>query len=97
MTPGLNIIAMTCAYIFFAGTSTIMILGQIFAIPQEIHEAAILDNITGWRREWYITIPMIKETLKTVSIMAATSGFLLYNEVFFLTNGAAGTKVSVLS
>ena len=24
--------------------------------------------------------------------MAATSGFLLYNEVFFLTNGAAGTK-----
>ena len=74
-----------------------MILGQIFAIPQEIHEAAILDNITGWRREWYITIPMIKDTLKTVAIMAATSGFLLYNEVFFLTNGAAGTKVSVLS
>ena len=75
LTPGWNIIAMTCAYVFFAGTSTIMILGQIFAIPQEIHEAAILDNITGWRREWYIT-----------------SGFLLYNEVFFLTNGAAGTK-----
>lgn len=92
LTPGLNIIAMTCAYIFFAGASTIMILGQIFAIPQEIQEAAILDNINGWRREWYITIPMIKETIKTVSIMAATSGFLLYNEVFFLTNGAAGTK-----
>ena len=36
--------------------------------------------------------PMIKETIKTVSVMAATSGFLLYNEVFFLTNGAAGTK-----
>ena len=49
LTPGLNIIAMTCAYIFFAGTSTIMILGQIFAIPQEIEEAAILDGISGWR------------------------------------------------
>lgn len=92
LTPGINIIAMTCAYIFFAGTSTIMILGQIFAIPQEIQEAAILDGISGWRREWFITIPMIKETIKTVSVMAATSGFLLYNEVFFLTNGAAGTK-----
>ena len=72
LTPGLNIVAMTCAYIFFAGASTIMLLGQ--------------------RKEWYITIPMIKETIKTVSVMAATSGFLLYNEVFFLTNGAAGTK-----
>lgn len=92
LTPRINIIAMTCAYIFFAGTSTIMILGQIFAIPQEIQEAAILDGISGWRREWFITIPMIKETIKTVSVMAATSGFLLYNEVFFLTNGAAGTK-----
>lgn len=92
LTPGINIIAMTCAYIFFAGTSTIMVLGQIFAIPQEIQEAAILDGISGWRREWFITIPMIKETIKTVSVMAATSGFLLYNEVFFLTNGAAGTK-----
>ncbi len=92
LTPGLNIAAMTAAYIFFAGASTIMILGQIFAIPEEVQEAAILDNITGWRKEWYITIPMIKGTIKTVSIMAATSGFLLYNEVFFLTNGAAGTK-----
>lgn len=92
LTPGINIIAMTSAYIFFAGTSTIMILGQIFAIPQEIQEAAVLDNITGWRKEWYITIPMIKDTIKTVSVMAATSGFLLYNEVFFLTKGAAGTK-----
>ena len=26
-----------------------------------------------------------------MSILAATSGFLLYNEVFFLTKGAAGT------
>lgn len=34
---------------------------------------------------------MIKNTLKTVSILAATAGFLLYNEVFFLTKGAAGT------
>ena len=47
LTPGLNIVAMTCAYIFFAGASTIMLLGQIFAIPQAIQEAAILDNITG--------------------------------------------------
>ncbi|KXB41386.1 sugar ABC transporter permease [Amygdalobacter nucleatus] len=92
LTPGMNIFFMTCAYIFFAGVSTIMILGQIFAIPDEIQEAALLDNATGWRKDWYITLPMIKDTIKTVAILAASSGFLLYNEVFFLTNGAAGTK-----
>ena len=92
LTPGVNIIAMTCAYIFFAAPSTMMVLGQFLAIPKEIHEAALMDNITGWKFDWYITLPIIKETVKTISILAATSGFLLYNEVFFLTNGAAGTK-----
>lgn len=92
LMPGINIIAMTCAYIFFAGTSTIMVLGQIFAVPTEIYEAATLDGISGWRREFYITIPMIKDTIKTVSVLSAIAGFLLYNEVFFLTNGAAGSR-----
>ena len=82
---------MTCAYIFFTGTTTLMILGNIMAIPEEVREAAILDGVSGLRLNWYITLPMIKDTLRTVSILAATSGFLLYNEVFFLSKGAAGT------
>ena len=58
----------------------------------ELYEAAKIDGAAGWKREFYVTIPMVKPTLKTVTTLAATSGFLLYNEVYFLTNGAAGTK-----
>lgn len=83
--------ALTCAYIFFTGTTTLMILGNIMAVPEEIREAAMLDGASGFRQDLHITLPMIRGTLKTVSILAATSGFLLYNEVFFLTKGAAGT------
>lgn len=83
--------ALTAAYIFFTGTTTLMILGNITAVPEEVREAALLDGASGLKQDWYITLPMIKNALKTVSILAATSGFLLYNEVFFLTKGAAGT------
>ena len=55
------------------------------AVPEEVREAAMLDGASGLRQDRYITIPMIKGTLKTVSVLAATSGFLLYNEVYFLT------------
>ena len=89
-------VAMTCAYIFFTGTTTLMILGNIMAVPEEVREAAMLDGASGLRQDWYITIPMIKGTLKTVSVLAATSGFLLYNEVYFLTKGAAGTYLSLI-
>lgn len=91
LLKGPAFIAMTCAYIFFTGTTTLMILGNVMAVPEEIREAAMLDGVSGLKQDWYITIPMIKGTLKTVSILAATSGFLLYNEVYFLTKGAAGT------
>lgn len=83
--------AMTAAYIFFTGTTTLMILGNIMAVPEDVREAAMLDGASGLKQDWYITIPMIKGTLRTVSILAATAGFLLYNEVYFLTKGAAGT------
>ncbi|MDY5731468.1 MAG: sugar ABC transporter permease [Eubacteriales bacterium] len=84
-------VAMTCAYIFFTGTTTVMILGNINAVPEEIKEAATLDGASGLKQDWYIILPMIKDTLRTVSILAATAGFLLFNEVHFLTKGAAGT------
>ena len=82
--------ALTAAYIFFTGTTTLMILGNILAVPEEVREAATLDGASGLLQDWHIIIPMIRGTLKTVSILAATSGFLLYNECF-LTKGAAGT------
>lgn len=71
-----------------------MILGNIMAVPEEVREAAMLDGASGLRQDWHITIPMIKGTLKTVSVLAATSGFLLYNEVYFLTKGAPEPTVS---
>ena len=89
---GANFWAIVFAYVFFCGTTAIMLLGQIHSIAPELYEAAKIDGATGWKRELYVTIPMVKPTLKTVTTLAATSGFLLYNEVFFLTNGAAGTK-----
>jgi raffinose/stachyose/melibiose transport system permease protein len=91
LLKGPAFIALTCAYIFFTGTTTLMILGNIMAIPEEVKEAAVLDGASGLRQDWHITIPMITGTLRTVSILAATSGFLLYNEVYFLTKGAADT------
>ncbi|MDD7267952.1 MAG: sugar ABC transporter permease [Lachnospiraceae bacterium] len=91
LLKGSAFIAMTCAYIFFTGTTTLMILGNVMAIPEEVREAAMLDGASGLKQDWYITVPMIKGTLKTVSVLAATAGFLLYNEVYFLTKGAAGT------
>ena len=92
LVEGVNFWAIVFAYVFFCGTTAIMLLGQIHGIAPELYEAAKIDGATGLKRELYVTIPLVKPTIKTVTTLAATSGVLLYNEVFFLTNGAAGTK-----
>ena len=92
LMEGINFWAIVFAYVFFCGTTAIMLLGQIHSIAQELYEAGKIDGAKGLKRELYITIPLVMPTIKTVATLAATSGFLLYNEVFFLTNGAAGTK-----
>ena len=86
-----NFWAMTLAYILFQGTASIMLLGQISSVPQEVYEAAKIDGATGFKLDWYITIPCIKDMIKTVVILTVTGGFMLYNEVYFLTKVAAGT------
>ena len=55
-----NFWAMTLAYILFQGTASIMLLGQISSVPQEVYEAAKIDGATGFKLDWYITIPCIK-------------------------------------
>ena len=85
--------AMAVMYVWKeAGYMMVFFLSGLKAISPEVLEAAKIDGATGLKRELYVTIPLVKPTIKTVTTMAATSGFLLYNEVFFLTNGAAGTK-----
>lgn len=86
-----NFWALTFSYIFFQGTTCIMLLGQIASVPSEIYDAAKIDGATSWKRELYITLPSIKGMIKTVVILGASSGFLIYNEIYFLTKGAAGT------
>lgn len=86
-----NFWALTFSYIFFQGTTCLMLMGQIASVPGEIYDAAKIDGATGWKREWYITLPSIKDMIKTIVILGASSGFLIYNEIYFLTKGAAGT------
>ena len=62
--PKVNMIALTCEYIFFAGTNMIMVLGQINAIPEEVREAALLDGAKGWTLDSCIVLPLIKDTIK---------------------------------
>ena len=45
------------------GSSTIVCLAGMTAIPKDYHEAASVEGASGWQIFWHITTPLLKPTL----------------------------------
>lgn len=66
--------------------ATIFLAG-LKMIPEEIMEAAEVDGISQFQKLRYITIPIIKPTISSVSILIITGTFKIFEVVQQLTNG----------
>lgn len=62
------------------GYSMILFLSGLLSIPDDVYEAADIDGAGGWKKTWYITLPMLKNVMKFVIIMTITAGFQLFDE-----------------
>jgi len=89
--------AVACAYVFFGGSSCILILSQIFSISPDIYESAAIDGATPLQSTIHITLPLIVPIIGTVAIIIANSSFLIYNEIEFITGGGPGGATFSLS
>ncbi len=66
--------------------ATIFIAG-LKMIPEEIFEASEVDGANAVQRLFYITIPHMRPTISTVSILIITGTFKIFEVVQQLTNG----------
>lgn len=52
-----------------AGYTSIIYLASILGIDQELYEAAAIDGTTKWKEIKYITLPLLKPTIITLTLM----------------------------
>ncbi len=69
------------------GWYMVMYLAALQALPQEIHDAALLDGANGWQRFWKITVPMLRPTIAVCTILSVLAALKAYQEVDVLTQG----------
>ncbi|MHA1612008.1 MAG: carbohydrate ABC transporter permease [Promethearchaeota archaeon] len=62
-------------------------LAAMQGIPQDLYEAAEIDGADSWNQFKSITIPLIKPTLFTVSLLGFIWTFNLFNVVYILAQG----------
>jgi raffinose/stachyose/melibiose transport system permease protein len=87
-----SFITVTVTWIFYAAFITTMLLAEIGAIPAEIYEAAKTDGAKWWQIDLYITLPFLKNSLKTCVIIAAVSMVSQFDVIYVTTKGGPGNS-----
>jgi multiple sugar transport system permease protein len=69
------------------GLVTVLFLGGLQAIPQDVREAARVDGVNWWRELTRITIPLLSRTTMFVVVLVTVFGLQVFAPPLLLTGG----------
>jgi multiple sugar transport system permease protein len=87
MSEQLALPAMIIYSTWLVGGPMIVFLAGLQAIPRHLYEAAAIDGAGGWRRFFYITLPMLSSTIFFNLIMGIIGSFQVFTGGFVITKG----------
>ena len=73
-----------------SGTVMIFYLAALQAIPEDVYEAAALDNTSGWRTFWKITFPLLRPAHFFCLVVFGIGALKLFDQAFLIAGGASG-------
>jgi raffinose/stachyose/melibiose transport system permease protein len=79
------------------GFYMVIFLAGLQNISEEIREAAVMDGATGWRRFWFITLPMLKETIWVTLIFSISNSFRVFDLIYVMTAGGPAHNTEVMT
>jgi multiple sugar transport system permease protein len=82
------------------GGPTVILQAGLKQIPNAYYEAAAIDGATGWRRFWFITLPLLRPVLLFVLVLNVIGAFQIFGQPFIMTTPPGGpedsTRVAVM-
>ncbi|MDX6345398.1 MAG: multiple sugar transport system permease protein [Streptomyces sp.] len=91
LAPGnLSVIFVLIAFWTGAGGWIVVMYGALNNIPDEVLEAARMDGAGPWKTAWHIQIPMIRQWIAYMTILAFAAGTQLFVEPQLLQTASLG-------
>ena len=84
-------------WIIYIGFGMVIFLSQISTIPRELFEAAQLDGATPWKRDWHVTIPLIRRAIALQVLFVVGYCLKMFEYPFIMTNGGPANRTLNLS
>lgn len=96
--PKLAMLAVCVTIIWqFVGLYLIIFLSALQNIPSEIDEAARIDGASGLRHTFFITLPMIWDTIIVAVILCISGSIRTFDLIYVMTSGGPGHATEVLA
>lgn len=97
-TPRLNTLAMIIAYTWQSmGTSMVLFLVGLHAIPNEPLEAARLDGASGFTLFRHVIFPLLRPITSVVTLMALVGSFKVFDQIWIMTQGGPFNSSSTIA
>lgn len=81
----------------YIGYTVVLFIVAMQSISDDIYEAAEMDGVTETKKFFYITLPMMKDTIMVNMIIVITGAFRVFDEVYVMTSGGPGTATQTLA
>jgi multiple sugar transport system permease protein len=75
---------------------TVVLLAALQNVPKELHEAASLDGARPWQRFFYVTLPLIRTTSVSITLLTGIWTFQSFDLVYLLTGGGPADATQIL-
>ncbi|MFE0463720.1 carbohydrate ABC transporter permease [Kitasatospora sp. NPDC058965] len=74
---------------------TLIYQGAARAVPPVLYQAAEVDGAGRVRRFWHVTLPQLRNTVVTSTVLMVVGGLTTFDTVLILTQGGPGTDTTI--
>ncbi len=75
---------------------TVVATGALQSISADLYEAASMDGADGWRRLWYITLPLIRPAMVPAVMLGSIWTFNSFAPIYFISQGGPFGQTEIL-
>ena len=75
----------------------LLLLAGFESLPQELHEAALVDGASAWAELRYVYLPIMLPVIVVTFLFRFMTSLKVFDEIYLLTGGGPGSSTEVIS
>lgn len=81
----------------YIGFYLVIIMASMQGIPKEIFEAADIDGASGIKKSYYVTLPLLSNTIKVIIMLCIAGNMKIFDNIYVMTQGGPGNSSMVMA